>query len=278
MPDLSAAPVVYKIPGMEQVPVQKDLVYKTVEGRPLLLDVYHPLDDDSTPRPAVIFVHGEAPPQAMAHAKDWGQYVSWGQLVAASGLVGITFNHRSVEGLTKLTDVAGDIDDLVAYLRLHADRLHIDPNRLCFWVCSAGGPVGLTAALRSTTGAVRCIVSYYAFMDLQHLDQFLGEAISPVVTPDLRRSFSPVTYLQSDRPIPPVFVMRAGQDQVPGLNESIDRFVAEGLSRNHPLTLVNAPEAPHAFDIRSDAGWARAIIRQTLAFMVHHLDGAGTPE
>lgn len=69
----------------------------------------------------------------------------------------------------------------------------------------------------------------------------------------------------------PLFIVRAGQDQFPHLNEMIDRFVARALARNLPVTVVNHAAAPHAFDLMHDSETSREIIRQMLAFMRFHL-------
>jgi hypothetical protein len=65
--------------------------------------------------------------------------------------------------------------------------------------------------------------------------------------------------------------VRAGRDQVPGLNATLDRFVAAALTRNLPVTLVNYPSGPHAFDIDDDCEASRQVIRQVLAFLKLHL-------
>lgn len=80
--------IVYEISGMEQSSVTKNRVYKTAEGIDLLLDVYYPADmGDVERRPAVVFVHGLGPAELVKHIKDSGQYISWGQLIAANGLI-----------------------------------------------------------------------------------------------------------------------------------------------------------------------------------------------
>src|SRR5215207_11359041 len=86
--------IVYEVPGMRSVRVKRNLVYKRAGSTDLQMDVYSP----KTPRgrlPAVIFVHGgRIPPNLLTTPKDWAVYVSFGELVAASGFVGVTFNHR----------------------------------------------------------------------------------------------------------------------------------------------------------------------------------------
>ena len=69
--DMTKKRIVYAIPNMEQVPVQKNITYKTADGVELQMDVYHPIDlQKGSLRPAVIFVHGDAPPEFLKNAND----------------------------------------------------------------------------------------------------------------------------------------------------------------------------------------------------------------
>jgi hypothetical protein len=65
----------------------------------------------------------------------------------------------------------------------------------------------------------------------------------------------------------PVFVVRSGKDETPGLNPSLDQFLADAVARNHPITLVNHPEAPHSFELYDDSEDSRLILRQALEFL-----------
>jgi acetyl esterase/lipase len=69
----------------------------------------------------------------------------------------------------------------------------------------------------------------------------------------------------------PLLVARAGRDQTPRLNESLDPFLAAAVARNLPITFVNHAAAPHAFDLFHDDETTREIIRQILAFLRCHL-------
>lgn len=78
--------IVYAVPGMDAVRVQRDLIYKRDNGTELKMDIYlPPAPSRSTPLPGVLFLHGGGRPSAMVSAKDWGVFVSYGQLLAASG-------------------------------------------------------------------------------------------------------------------------------------------------------------------------------------------------
>ena len=69
----------------------------------------------------------------------------------------------------------------------------------------------------------------------------------------------------------PLFMARAGADQCPNLNAALDRFVAVGLQRGLPLTLINLPRAPHAFDLFDDSDLSRHVVEQAIAFLRFHL-------
>ena len=69
----------------------------------------------------------------------------------------------------------------------------------------------------------------------------------------------------------PLLVVRAGQDQTPLLNVSLDAFVSAALARDLPLTLINQPGAPHSFDLFDDSDASRATIRRILSFLAERL-------
>jgi acetyl esterase/lipase len=263
--DLVMKPVVYSVPGMEKVTVKSDLKYTTADNPNLLMDVYTPPGvSKGERRPAVIFIHGSA--GAEAKAKDWGVYVSWGRLVAASGMVGVTFTHRLGYPKPFLTDAASDVDAAVAYVRANADSLGVDKDRLCLAAYSGGGPL-LSAAMRDRPPYVRCLVSFYAFLDVRQ-----SEMHRPYESAETLERFSPVAQLAGGvDALAPIFVARAGLDQIPTMNESIDRFVREAVAKNAAVTLYNHPRGVHGFDNQTNDERSREIVRAALDFMKTHL-------
>src|SRR5437764_9697905 len=94
---------------------------------------------------------------------------------------------------------------------------------------------------------VRCLIWFYAFMAIKARDYRNTEPAETLKT------FSPITYVQKDASkIPPMFIARAGRDEVPTMDDSIDRFVNEALVKNVALTLMNQPQGVHGFDNQND--------------------------
>lgn len=230
------------------------------------MDVYLPPDlAKAEKRPAVIFIHGGVKTEYTP--KDWGIYTSWGRLIAASGLVGVTFTHRLEYPNKSLENAARDISNAIVYVRANADKYNVDKDRICLIAFSAGGPL-LTLAMRGDTPFVRCLLAFYAFMDIQQSDYRKTETTETV------KAFSPITYLQGDvSKIPPLFIARAGRDEVPTMDDSIDRFVNAALAKNIALTFANHPQGVHGFDNQNDDDRSREIIRGAIAFMQIHLRG-----
>jgi hypothetical protein len=63
-----------------------------------------------------------------------------------------------------------------------------------------------------------------------------------------------------------LMVVRAGKDAFPELNATLDRFAADALRRNLPVTIINHADASHAFDLIDDGRESQHVIRQVLAF------------
>jgi hypothetical protein len=69
----------------------------------------------------------------------------------------------------------------------------------------------------------------------------------------------------------PLFLARAGRDEIPHLNDALDRFLAHAVARNLPVSFVNHPEGPHAFDLVHDSEMSREVVRWAVAFLSFHL-------
>ncbi|MGH9368136.1 MAG: alpha/beta hydrolase [Thermoanaerobaculia bacterium] len=261
-PDPATATVVMTLPGMDRVRMRRDVVYERVGGMELAADVYLPPEEGQAGRPpAVLLVAGGA-----ENTKAWGIYTSLGRLLAASGLAAIPFNHRLRYPRRQYEEGAADVRALLEMLRRDGARLGLDGERVAVATFSGGGPM-LAPLLRGRLPGVVCLAAFYSFLDTEHVN--LAEA---GITAETAQKFSPLRQLVANPSgMPPLFIARAGRDEIPGVNASIDQFVSAALERNAPVTLVNHPSGTHGFDHRDDDSRTREILAMAIAFFRAHL-------
>jgi hypothetical protein len=260
---VSKKAVVYRIPGMDEVQVRRDVQYRATEAGALTMDIYHPPGAERGARtPAVVVVAGfpDAGYEAKVGCKfkEMASSVCWGRLAAASGLAAITYTNR---------EPAADLHALLAHVRRRGAALGIDGNNVGVWASSGNVPLALSVLMREGAEGLKCAVLYYGYtLDLDGSTR-VAEASSKwgFVNPCAGKTVADLP------PRVPLFIVRAGRDEIPHLNETLDRFVAGSLTHNLPVTFANHPAAPHAFDLFDDSETSREIIRQTLAFLRSHL-------
>jgi acetyl esterase/lipase len=256
-------PLLFRVSGMESVPVRRGVVYRTGAGGPLTIDVYSPPGTTAASRlPVVVFVIGYSDVGAVQRLgcpfKEVESYVNWAQLIAASGMVAILYQNE---------EPGADVRTVLDYLYQHADELRVDATRIGVWASSGNVPVALSTLLRDASPAVKCAALCYGLMlevggqryvaDAQKLFGFVnateGKSIADLV-PDL-----------------PILLVRAGKDEIPHLNDTIDAFFAAALARNLPITLVNYADAPHAFDLTLDTPRTHDVVRRLVTFLRFNL-------
>ncbi len=254
----------YAMPGIDAVTVRADVPYQ--DGDPALtLDVYAgPGADEGTPRPVVVIVPGYRDVGVTLHFgcqfKEMGMSVSWARLLAASGLAAITYNTRDPEI---------DVQTVLQYVRQHAASLGV-ADRIGLFAASANVVVALSALMQNAD--LKCAAL---------LCGFTLDVDGATVVADAAKTYGFVNACAGlsvdDLPArTALFVARAGEDQFPGLNQALDRFVMQALQRNLPITLVNYAAGAHGFDLDDDSDGSRHVIRQILAFLRFQLGVSAT--
>ena len=237
MTDFIRKGLVHSIAGVADIAVETHHY-----GSGLPFDLYRPAG--SGRRPAVVFVLGMRDPGAIAFFgapfKDCQSYIDWARLVAASGLVAITYRNEDV----------GDVTALLAHLRHHADALGLD-GRIAIWAASGHGPFALWLLAHEP---IACAALLYPYT----LD---------VAAQAAAMHFAAPTVTIGELPRVPLLVVRAGRDTTPVLNERLDRFVIDARVAGVPIDLVEHADGPHAFDIVDASPKSREVIDQVLEFL-----------
>jgi hypothetical protein len=250
--------VLFRLPGMDEVRVRRDLAFPGADGETLQLDLYAPPGATGRQLPAVVI--GEGYPEAGFRRllgcsfREMGPIASWARLIAASGMVAVVGSNR---------EPAADARALLRFVRDDAATLGIDAGRIGLWAASGNAPVALLLLLGEGRDFLRCAVFCYPFLlDLDGATH-VAEAAAAFRFVDACAGRSMADFPAAT----PIFLARAGQEETPHLDESLDRFVARARERNLPLTLVDHAEGPHAFDLFHDSAETRAIVGRILEFL-----------
>lgn len=263
-------PVVVTLPGMDRVRFIRELKYRDTDEPQVRMDFYLPPAAKEAV-PVVLFVHGGS--NIQVQPKDWGIYQSWGRLAAASGMAGVTFTQHLGFPKTDVPQAAEDVAAALSFVRDNASKYGLDKNRICIVVYSAGGPM-LAPYMVNAPGWLKCLVGWYPFMDIRQSSFHQSSE-----KPETLLAFSDILKLDQPGTKTPLYLVRAGSDQIATLKDTIDRFVTKALATDYPLTVANAPGSPHGFDNQVDSIRTRELVMGTLDFLRGRLglDGAVQP-
>jgi acetyl esterase/lipase len=282
--------------GASEVRVERDVVWRTVDGQALTLDAYLPTPDPvSKPskgttgaqvvkRPTVLLVHGGG-----WRSGDKSSLAEQGEALAALGYNAFSVNYRLAP--THLYPAAvDDVEAAVKWLRAPAQvkRYGIDPKRVGALGSSAGAHlVALLGTLgrgaRDTGSRVRAVVEWSGPMDFTAfanvdpaslppaqrdswergaIPMFLG--CLPAQCPDTAAEASPVTHV--DKTDAPMLLVNSTDEMVPASQAQAMDAALRAAGVKHELILV--PGARHARALAPD------VWDDTVAFFERHL---GTP-
>ncbi|MCI0441784.1 hypothetical protein L0152_01040 [bacterium] len=245
---LTKTRVVYSKPEMDRVTVRRDLDYKTA----LTMDVYYPPGSNDRLHPAVIIVAGypDTGHEKLLGCKfkETGSSASWATLIAACGIISVTYTN---------TEPFADFHSLLDFVHQHSSQLNIDATRIGLWASSGNVPLALSALIDRND--LKCAALLYGYtIDPKVIEM---AKMCGFVNPCADKSMDDLPKTL------PMFVARAGQDQTPYLNETLDRFIVNALACSLSITFANHTNGPHAFDLFDESHTTRVIIQQVLEFL-----------
>jgi dienelactone hydrolase len=260
--ELAKMETVYTLPNMDQVKIQLNIEYLKVNEKTLHFDIYYPPSYTlGSKLPLVIFVFGY-PDETMIQMagcklKNSGQYISWSKLIAASGMAAIIY--ETIQPISNLLEI-------MDYIQQNAIKLQIDEKRIGIWSCAGNVPTALTSITPNNENFIKCAVLYYGAMLSEDNSNTLPK-LAETIGFDYPTGMS---FDQISQNIP-LLILRAGLEEMPNLNDSIDHFVKNSVSNNLPITFINYPKGHHAFDIIDNNETSREIIQRTIKFIQYHL-------
>jgi len=245
-------------PKPENVTVTRDVEYDNVDGRPLLLDLYRP-KEPAGPAPGLIFIHGGG---WKGGQKEHYRYYACH--FARRGYVVASVSYR-LSGEAPFPAAVEDVKCAVRWMRAHAEKHQIDPDRIGVVGGSAGGHLALmvgyssnvknlegTGGHQGVSSRVQAVVDLYGPTDLttdfardnRLVRDFLGKPSSEAKS--LYRQASPITHVSRDDP--PTLILHGTIDQVVPIRQA--DLLAEKLEKaGVPFVYDRLEGWPHAMDI-----------------------------
>jgi acetyl esterase/lipase len=285
--------------ALAMIDVQRDVEFANPDGHPLRLDVYQPRDSmqrephaDAAyrpPSPAVIVIHGGS--WSGGVKSDFATYDRW---LAAEGRVVFDVEYRLASGAQHFPAQVMDIKCAIAWVKSHAARYHVNPERLALIGRSAGGQLALLAAYTANDPtlrpgscdaqetSVRAVISFYGPTDLawdythpgrpdvidtpRVLENYLGG--SPATAPQAYASASPIEHVSAQSP--PTLFLHGGHDQLVRV-ENVERIMPKLAAAGVSVTYVYLPWGNHGFDYNFN-GWGSQIAQAEIGkFLDSHL-------
>jgi acetyl esterase/lipase len=246
-------------PVPDTVVAERDVPYSAVGGRQTM-DIIRPRAASSTPRPAVLLVHGGG---FRAGTKE--SYIPLAVKLAEHGYIAATIAYR----LAPRNQFPAPLEDAkaaVRFLRANAAKYAIDPEHIGALGGSAGGHLvlmlGLTAGVdefegsgpnREQSSRVQCVVDEYGPTDFTQsysksvdaadvLPQFLGGDLNRSRLVHMRAS--PLNWVNPNAA--PILAIHGTADTYVAYEQSlwlVDRLIAAGV----PAELETISGAGHGF-------------------------------
>ena len=224
-----------------------DIPYVTRENVTLPMQLILPFDkaDPARKWPLIVLVRGSG----------WFKQDMYGMIplisrFAARGYA-IAMPEYRHSGIAAFPCQVQDAKTCIRFMRKHAEKYRIDPDRVILWGGSSGGHTATLAALSSGmpeldtpeygefSDAVLGVVDYYGVVDITMPDGFPStpnhqKADSPEGCflghidvnehPDLAQKTVITNYVSADRAIPPVFIIHGSKDRTVNFTHSLKLY------------------------------------------------------
>lgn len=232
------------------------------DGSPVKITLSTPESESKDKLPVVLLVHGGIPAEIKAPASVWQVYRDWGTVIAASGAAAVMYDHSLGVPKRELDLALNQLDEVLAWLAAEGEGRGLDTKRVSAIAFSAGGLLVPSLIEEKRPLAINRIVLFYPSTGIVP-----GSPSEPLTSPELaqRMNLKRSAGVIATRGTP-LLILRAGADQMKGLNALQDETIQALLAADAAVEVVNLPGAPHGFDSRLESAAVRRAIDQAIDF------------
>lgn len=235
---------------------------RRADGSPVKITLSTPKGKSQDKLPVVLLMHGGIPAEIKAPASIWQVYRDWGTIIAASGAAAVMYDHSLGVPKRELDLALSQLDDVLAWLAAEGEGRGFDTKHFSVIAFSAGGLLVPSLIDEKRPLAVARIVLFYPSTGIVP-----GSPSEAVTSPELalRMSMHHSAGIIAERKTP-LLILRAGGDQMKGLNKLQEGTIAALLAADADVEVVNLPGAPHGFDSRLESAAVTRAINRAIAF------------
>lgn len=272
---------------------EKEIVYKTVDGKDLSLVFFEP--ENVAPGetvPWMLYVHGGGWRGGNEYAILKQSFAQTLKQLTENGIACATVQYRLTRDHTTVYDSVVDCKDAARFLLKNADRFNLDPQRYGVWGGSAGGHLSLMTALGEDDDFAgepalagvqldfKCVASYYPLTTLINPDVLVGSRFEDPTSllhvldgpfaekPDLAKLLSPTEYLSPSSP--PILLLHGDQDETLSINNSF--YMMDVAQENEAdVKLIIVQNAGHSFKGKNLSPTIEEVNTISANFILSHL-------
>ena len=258
--------------------VEENIPYAFVNGVELRLDIYQPSPRLTTPRPAVVLIHGGG-----WNSFDKSTMRGMGQFLARSGLIAFAVDYRLFQNNQNLWPTQlDDVQRAVRWVRSNAMKYGIDAAKIGAFGHSAGAQLASLLGMEDTrdnsdpalaqySSRVQAVVDVSGPTDftadhdadgIAFLNKFFGATYQN--NPELWRAASPLFHVAKDNA--PFLIVHGAKDENVPMQQAqkfFDKLQSAGVS----VSFVKVDDV-HTFQT---AEARRRLALESLIFFTRHL-------
>lgn len=276
-----------------------EVIYKSIKGRDLKLDLYYPTAKRTEKCPVIVFTHGGGWAAGSRYKAASGSFaIVFEQLIKQGFAVApVTYRLAKKDSNVAMRDCVIDCKDAIRYLAKNSDAFGIDPMRMSVMGDSAGGHIAqmlLLASPKQLPGDPALAAAYYRMVagvswygpcDFEKMELFnhddrpdfkdrfaariLGSDTGPREELARYREVSPINYLSQNSP--PLLMIQGDKDTTIPVKHAyyMRQKAAEVGAPVEIMIIKNSGHNWRKVDAEIEPS-REAIIERTVQFFVQH--------
>ncbi len=272
---------------------QKDIVYKTVNGRKLDMIFFEPQNVKAgEATPWMLFVHGGGWRGGNKFVPLKACYLETVRELTEKGVAVFSLEYRLTKNGITAYDSVVDCKDAARFLLKNSEKYNLDAEKYGVWGGSAGGHLSLMTALgrdkdfigdKALAGTplfFKCVASYFPLTTMLNRDVLIGsrfedpEALRHVLDglfsekPELARLLSPTEYLSKETP--PILLLHGDKDPILDIKNSL-YMMEVAKEKGADVQLLTVKGAGHSFGGKNISPTMAEVNAASARFILSHL-------